>query len=36
VDGTINSREAFYAYLKQKPNASIKLIDSGDTVPNVL
>lgn len=32
VDGTINSREAFYAYLKQKPNASIKLIDSGDAI----
>ncbi|MDN5954629.1 MAG: transporter substrate-binding domain-containing protein, partial [Loigolactobacillus coryniformis] len=29
ADGTINSVEAFGAYLKQKPNAKIKLISGG-------
>ncbi len=30
--GTINSRESFYAYLKQNPKANIKLINSGDQI----
>lgn len=30
--GTINSREAFYAYLKQKPKANVKLIDASDQI----
>ena len=32
VAGTINSREAFYAYFKQNKNAKIKLIDSGSEI----
>ena len=30
--GTINSREAFYAYLKQQPKADIKLIDANGEI----
>ncbi|RRK09916.1 amino acid ABC transporter substrate-binding protein [Lactiplantibacillus garii] len=33
VAGTINSREAFYAYFKQNPKANIKLIDAGSEIP---
>ena len=32
VDGTINSGESFYSYLKQQPNANIRLIDAGDEI----
>ena len=32
VAGTINSREAFYAYFKQQPNANVKLINAGDEI----
>ena len=32
VAGTINSREAFYAYLKQNPKASLKFISGGSEI----
>lgn len=32
VAGTINSREAFYAYLKQNPKANIKLINADNEI----
>ena len=32
VAGTINSRESFYAYLKQNPKANIKLINTGSAI----
>lgn len=32
VAGTINSREAFYAYLKQNPKASFKFISGGSEI----
>ncbi|VDG20318.1 transporter substrate-binding domain-containing protein [Lactiplantibacillus mudanjiangensis] len=32
VAGTINSGESFYAYLKQKPNANIRLISAGNEI----
>lgn len=32
VAGTINSREAFYAYFKQQPNANIKLINANSEI----
>jgi len=32
VAGTINSRESFYAYLKQNPKANIKLINAGSEI----
>ncbi|AVK61272.1 amino acid ABC transporter substrate-binding protein [Lactobacillus sp. CBA3605] len=32
VSGTINSREAFYAYFKQNPTANLKLIDAGNAI----
>ncbi|WP_137596835.1 transporter substrate-binding domain-containing protein [Paucilactobacillus kaifaensis] len=32
ADGTINSNGSFGAYLKQKPNANIRLIDGGNKV----
>ena len=32
VAGTINSREAFYAYFKQNPKANLKLISGGSEI----
>lgn len=32
VAGTINSREAFYAYLKQNPKTQIKLVNAGSEI----
>ncbi|AVK61273.1 amino acid ABC transporter substrate-binding protein [Lactobacillus sp. CBA3605] len=32
VAGTINSGESFYAYLKQQPNANIRLISAGSAI----
>lgn len=35
VTGTVNDKAAFYSYLKQKPNADIRLISVGDAIkPN--